>query len=280
MRPQKILLYALMTAIAVLMVAPLVWMIATSLKPEEEIRNSLFSFTSPTTTVENYGRLFGRVYKPDEKPIAFPVGRWLFNSVFISSMATLSVLTLSSMAAFAFSRLKFRGREPLFYLLLATMLVPGQVSLIPVFLIVSKLGLFDTYAGVIVPGLGNAFGVFLLRQFFARIPHELEEAAVLDGASVPRIYWNVIMPLAKPALATLGIFTFIGSWNDFVWPLLVTSDVEMRTLPVGLNIFQGQFSTTYGITMAAAVITTIPMIAAFLIFQRRITEGIALTGLK
>ncbi|RYG79112.1 carbohydrate ABC transporter permease [bacterium] len=273
MRIQKLLLYALMTVIAILMVAPLVWMVATSLKPEEEIRGSLFSFTSHTTTTENYGKLF-------DKAVGFPVGRWFFNSVFISSMATFCVLTLSSMAAFAFSRLRFRGREPLFYLLLATMLVPGQVSLIPVFLIVSKLGLFDTYAGVIVPGLGNAFGVFLLRQFFARIPHELEEAAVLDGATVPRIYWNVILPLAKPALATLGIFTFIGSWNDFVWPLLVTSDMEMRTLPVGLNIFQGQFATTYGITMAAAVITTVPMVIAFLIFQRRITEGIALTGLK
>lgn len=273
MRLQKILLYALMTAVAVLMVAPLLWMVSTSFKPEPEIRRSLFNWLPVTATVENYTKLF-------DQAEAFPVRRWLFNSVFVSSLATLLVLTLSSMAAFAFSRLRFRFREPLFYLMLATMLVPGQVSLIPVFLIVSKLGLFNTYAGLVVPGLGNAFGVFLLRQFFARIPHELEEAAVLDGATTPRIYWNVIMPLAKPALATLGIFTFIGSWNDFVWPLLVTSDVDMRTLPVGLNIFQGQYATTYGTTMAAAVVTTVPMVVAFLIFQRRITEGIALTGLK
>lgn len=273
MRPAKILLYVLMTVVAVVMVAPLVWMVSTSLKPEDEILAGLFNWIPRKPTGDNYARLL----KDAE---GFPVARWFLNSVLVSSLATLGVLTLSSMAAFAFARLRFRFREPLFYLLLATMLVPGQVSLIPVFLIVNKLGLFDTYAGLVVPGLGNAFGVFLLRQFFARIPHELEEAAVLDGATTPRIYLSVILPLAKPALATLGIFTFIGSWNDFVWPLLATSDVQMRTLPVGLNIFQGRFTTEYGVTMAAAVVATIPIIAAFLIFQKRITEGIALTGLK
>lgn len=273
MRIQKILLYILMTFVGLVMVAPLGWMISTSFKPESEILTGLFNWLPKNPSGENYRRLFDQVED-------FPVRRWFFNSVLVSSLTTLFVLTVASMAAFAFARLKFWGREPLFYLLLATMLVPGQVSLIPVFLIVSKLGLFDTYAGLIVPGLGNAFGVFLLRQFFARIPHELEEAAVLDGATTPRIYWSVILPLAKPALATLGIFTFIGSWNDFVWPLLATSDVQMRTLPVGLNIFQGRFTTEYGVTMAAAVVATIPMIIAFLIFQKRITEGIALTGLK
>ena len=273
MRLQKTLLYILMTVVAVIMLAPVAWMISTSFKQEAEILSNSYNWIPKEVSGENYKRLFEQVED-------FPVRRWFFNSVLVSSLATFCVLTLTSMAAFAFSRLKFWGREPLFYVLLATMLVPGQVSLIPVFLIVSKLGLFDTYAGLIVPGLGNAFGVFLLRQFFARIPHELEEAAVLDGASTPRIYWSVILPLAKPALATLGIFTFIGSWNDFVWPLLATSDVDMRTLPVGLNIFQGRFTTEYGVTMAAAVVATIPMIIAFLIFQKRITEGIALTGLK
>ncbi len=262
-----------MTLVAVVMLAPLVWMLATSLKPESEVLRTLTRAIPEHPTLENYARLFSRAS-------AFPVRRWFFNSVLVATLATTGILLLDSMAAFAFARLRFRGRDPLFYLLLATMLVPAQVSLIPVFLIVSKLRLFDTYAGIVVPGFGNAFGVFLLRQFFARIPHELEEAAVLDGATVPRIYWSVILPLAKPALATLGIFTFIGSWNDFVWPLLVTSDVEMRTLPVGLNIFQGQFTTEYGITMAAAVVATLPMVVAFLVFQRRITEGIALTGLK
>jgi multiple sugar transport system permease protein len=159
-------------------------------------------------------------------------------------------------------------------------LIPAQVSLSPVFLIVQKLGWFNTYPGLIVPSLASTFGVFLLRQFFITIPAELEEAATLDGATINTIFWRVILPLAKPALATLAIFTFLGSWNDFVWPLIVSNDVEMRTLPVGLSIFQGRFTTEYGITMAAAVIATVPVVIAYLFFRRRITEGIAFTGLK
>lgn len=273
MKLQRILLYALMTVVAIVMLGPVVWMFSTSFKPEAQITSVKPMWIPQPITFDHYDRLF----KQTED---FPVRRWLFNSLFISSATTALVLLLTSMAAFAFSRLRFRGREPLFYVLLITMLIPGQVSLIPVFLIVQKLRLFDTYWALIIPGLGNAFGVFLLRQFFARIPHELEEAAVIDGASIPRIYASVILPLAKPALATLGIFTFIGSWNDYVWPLLAVSDIEMRTLPVGLTIFQGRFTTEFGVMMAAAVITTLPMIIAFILFQRRITEGIALTGLK
>jgi multiple sugar transport system permease protein len=184
------------------------------------------------------------------------------------------------MAAFAFARLQFKGRDTLFLVVIATMMIPSQVSLIPVFLIVQKLGLFNTYAGLIVPGLASGFGVFLLRQFFISIPKELEEAAYMDGASLWTIYWRIILPVAQPALATLAIFTFLGSWNDFVWPLIITNDVEMRTLPVGLSIFQGRYTSEYGITMAAAAIGSIPVIIAFLLFQKKITSGIALTGIK
>lgn len=272
MRTSKILLYVLMAVVAAAMLAPTVWMFATSFKPEGEIMQATPRWIPEHPTLEHYRTLFGAN--------DFPVRRWFFNSVLVSSLATAGVLLVASMAAFAFARLRFRGREPLFYVVLATLLIPGQVSLIPVFLIVQRLGLFDTYAGLIVPGLGNAFGVFLLRAFFARIPRELEEAAILDGASVPTIYARVALPLVRPALATLGIFTFIGTWNDYVWPLLVTSDIEMRTLPVGLTIFQGQYATKFGPTMAAAAVATVPVVVAFLLFQKRITEGIALTGLK
>jgi multiple sugar transport system permease protein len=262
-----------LTVLAIVMIAPVVWMFSTSFKPKGQIQTDVPHWLSQHPTVENYVELF---HKGEE----FPVLRWFLNSVGISLTVTFLVLLVTSTAAFAFSRLKFRGRDALFMLVVATMMIPAQVALIPVFLIVQKLGWFNTYQGLVVPGLASAFGVFLLRQFFITIPSELEEAATIDGATVYTIFWRVILPLGKPALATLAIFTFIGSWNDFVWPLIITNDVNMRTLPVGLTIFQGRYTTDYGLTMAAAALCTVPMIVGFLLFQRRITEGIALTGLK
>lgn len=259
--------------LAILFVAPIFWMASTALKPESEVLSAVPRWIPETPTVENFTELRDRSEE-------FPIGRWFANSIFISLTVTALVLLVTSMAAFAFSRLRFRGRDRLFLAVVATMMIPGQVALIPVFLIVQKLGWFNTYPGLIVPGLASAFGVFLLRQFFISLPSELEEAATLDGAGLWTIYWRVTIPLARPALATLAIFTFLGSWNDFVWPLIVTNDVTMRTLPVGLTIFQGRFTTEYGITMAAAAVATVPVVIAFLFFQKRITEGIALTGLK
>lgn len=269
----RVLAQAAMLLASLVMVVPVLWMLSTSFKPEGEAISKDPQFFPQNPTLENYQNLLTKV---DE----FPVIRWFFNSLGIALIVTLLVLVLTSTAAYAFARLRFRGRDTLFLVVLATMMIPSQVSLIPVFLIVQKLGLFNTYAGIILPGLASAFGVFLLRQFFQQLPVELEEAAFLDGAGYWTIFTKVILPLSKPALATLAIFTFIGSWNDFVWPLIVTNDVQMRTLPVGLTIFQGRYNLEYGLTMAAAAITTLPMIVAFLIFQRRITEGIALQGLK
>ncbi len=259
--------------VALLMAAPVVWMFITSIKPESDVLSLPPRWIPETSSLENFRSLFAKAEE-------FPVTRWLLNSVGISLSVTFLVLLISSLAAFAFSRIHFKSRDSLFMFVVATMIIPGQVTLIPVFLIVTKLGLFNTYGGIIVPGLASAFGVFLLRQFFQTIPEELEEAAFLDGAGLWTIYSKVILPLAKPALATLAIFTFMGSWNDFVWPLIVTNDIDMRTLPVGLSIFQGRYNLEYGITMAAAVLTTLPMIIVFLIFQKRITEGIALSGIK
>lgn len=255
------------------MVAPALWMLSTAFKPESEVLSTQPKWIPDHPTLENFKNLQGRAAE-------FPIFRWFCNSLGISLTVTLLTLLVTSMAAFAFSRLQFKGRDTLFLVVVATMMIPSQVSLIPVFLIVQKLGLFNTYAGMIIPGLASGFGVFLLRQFFISIPKELEEAAYMDGASLWTIYWRVILPVAQPALATLAIFTFLGSWNDFVWPLIITNDVEMRTLPVGLSIFQGRYTSEYGITMAAAAIGSIPVIAAFLVFQKKITSGIALTGIK
>jgi multiple sugar transport system permease protein len=264
---------AVVAVAALVMVAPVAWMVSTALKPESDVLTPVPRWIPEHATVENFSNLFARAEE-------FPVLRWLANSVGIALTVTALVLLISSMAAFALSRLQFKGRDTLFYLIVATMVIPGQVMLIPLFLIVTKLGLFNTYLGVILPGLASAFGVFLLRQFFLTIPQELEEAAFLDGASLWTSYSRIVVPLSKPALATLAIFTFMASWNSFEWPLIVTNDIEMRTLPVGLSIFQGRYNLEYGITMASALLTTLPMLIAFLFFQKRITEGIALTGLK
>ncbi len=262
-----------MTLAAVVMLAPTAWMISTSLKKEATVLTGTPHWLPDPVTFENYTRLFTQAQD-------FPVFRWLANSIFVSSSVTLLVLLVASTAAYAFSRLEFRGRDTMFICVVATMIIPAQITLIPVFLIVQKLGWFNSYWGLIIPGLAGGFGVFLLRQFFQSIPVELEEAAFMDGAGPIGIYWRIILPLAKPALAALAIFTFIGSWNDFAWPLIITNDMNLRTLPIGIMIFQGRYTTEYAITMTAAAVCTIPIITAFLIFQKRITEGIAMTGIK
>jgi len=267
-----------MAAGSALMVAPIVWMLSTSLKTEGEVLSATPKWIPDQPTLENYLELFRRSAE-------FPIARWFANSLGVALAVTLLTLWVTSMAAYAFARLEFKGRDTLFLAVVATMMIPGQVCLIPVYLIAQFIGLQllcwnDSYPALIVPGLASAFGVFLLRQFFIAIPRELEEAAIVDGAGRWTLYWRVVLPIAQPAMATLAIFTFLASWNDFVWPLIVTSDITMRTLPVGLSIFQGRYTTEYGITMAAAAIASLPVIVAFLFFQRRITEGIALTGLK
>lgn len=265
--------HLIMSFAAIIIVAPIAWMVSTSLKPGADVLVARPHWIPQPPTLANYIGLFARTEE-------FPVLRWLLNSILVSGCTTGLVLIVTSMAAYAFARLKFRGCEALFMMVVATIIIPGQVILIPMFLIVQKLGWFNSYLGLIVPCLASAFGVFLLRQFFMSIPQELEEAAFVDGAGLFTVYWRVILPLAKPALATLAIFTFMGSWNDFVWPLIITNDISMRTLPVGLTIFQGRYTLEYGLTMAAAVVCSLPVIVAFLVFQKHITEGMAMTGIK
>lgn len=265
--------HVVMGAVALLFVAPMLWMMSTAFKPERDVLVVPPRWIPADPTLEHFGRLFGQMGD-------FPVARWLFNSFFVSTSVTILVLLVSSMAAYALSRLHFRGRDHLLFGILSTLFIPAPIFLIPVFLIIVHTGLFNTYGALILPALGGAFGVFLLRQFFTQLPIELEEAAYLDGATPWTIYLKVVLPLSKPVLATLAIFTFLGTWNDFALPLIATNSIELRTLPVGLSIFQGRFVTEYGLTMAAALVATLPMVVAFLFMQKSITEGIALTGLK
>jgi multiple sugar transport system permease protein len=208
-----------------------------------------------------------------------PFLRYVLNTAAVASSITFLHLAVSSLAAYAFARLRFPGRNRLFLAYLATLMVPGQVTLIPNFLIVKYLGWIDTYQALIIPQIFSAFGTFLLRQFFLTIPNELEDAARIDGASAFAIYWRIVLPLSGPALATLGVFTFTAQWNNFLWPLIVINDEQMRTLTVGLRALVGQFTVQYPLLMAGSVISILPMLIIFVVAQRFFVRGIALTGL-
>ena len=267
-------LHALMLLAAFLFAAPLLWMLATAFKLPEDIVNGLGTarwWPHPATTA-NFASVLSKTQE-------FPIWRWTANSLLISLAVTLLVLVVDSLAAYSYARLRWPGRDKLFGVLVATMLVPSQVLLIPMYLLIRGLGWFDTYWALIVPAGASAFGVFLLRQFFQTIPAELEEAAVLDGCGPLGIFWHVILPLSKSALATLGIFTFMATWNAFEGPLIFTDSLDMRTLPIGITIFQGRYSTEYGPMMAAAALAAVPVTLAFLILQKQIIKGISLTGL-
>lgn len=273
MKAGRAALHLAMAAAGLAFVAPVAWMLVMSFMPEAEIFQPIPHWWPKDPTWSNYLELLKRAEEA-------PVLRWFFNSALVALTGTFTYLLLSSMAAYAFARLDFPGRNVLFFVVLATLVIPGQVTIIPVFLILQKLGWFNTYYALIVPGLSGVFGVFLLRQFFLTIPKELEEAAVIDGCTRAAIYRRIILPLGKPALATLGIFSFLGAWNDFMLPLIAVNENEMRTLPVGLMIFLGRYTMQYGLVMAAAAVATIPVVVMFLIFQRHIVRGVVLTGLK
>lgn len=266
--------HIVMAIVALLFMAPLLWMLSTAFKRPDDIINSMgtIAWWPHPFTFENFRT---DLTKAEE----FPIWRWTGNSVFISLAVTVLVVTVDALAAYAYSRLKWRGRDQVFAVLVATMLVPGQVLLIPSYLLIRELHWFDTYLALIVPAGAGAFGVFLLRQFFMAIPVELEEAARLDGCGPWGIFWHVILPLSKPALAALAIFTFMGAWNAFEGPLIFTDSMLMRTLPIGITIFQGRYSTEYGPMMAAAVLAAVPVLIAFLLFQKHIIKGISLTGM-
>ena len=225
------------------------------------------------TTWENYLRVWQIV----------PFGRFFGNSVFVAVCVTAGQVLTSSMAAYAFARLRFPGRDQLFFGYVATLMIPGSVTIIPVFILMRGLGWLDTYTALIVPPMVTAYGTFLLRQFFMTLPRELEDAAKIDGAGWWTIYWRVILPLSKPALMTLGLFAFIGNWGSFMWPLLVIDSIEKKTIPIGLAYFQEiyQFAQpNWPLLMAGSVLAMLPIIVLFFMTQRYFLEGIKLGRLK
>ncbi|MDQ6692886.1 MAG: carbohydrate ABC transporter permease [Chloroflexota bacterium] len=266
-------IYLLMVVIAALIVLPLVWMLSTSFKPQSQwFTSGTIEWVPRTFTLENYQKLFNNP--------ATPIGNWFFNSVFIALVSTALVLTVDSLAAYAYARMEFPGRKFLFGFMLMTLFLPGMMFLVPNFLTIASLHLLNSWIGVVLPGIAGVFGVFFLRQFFESIPLELEEAAAIDGANRFQIFFMVVLPLAKPALATLGILTFLGSWNDFLWPLLVLRDPHLQTLPPGLRTLQGAYSSQYGLMLAGAVIVAVPVLIIYIALQRYIVQSVASTGLK
>lgn len=257
---------------AIIFLIPIALIFITAFKPDSEIIHFRSIFPQ-NWTLENFREIFGN---PEE----IPIFRWLFNSIFISSSITFLVLVVDSLAAYGLARLNLPGKKYVFVLIVATLMIPGQILLVPVYLILNTLGWLDTPWALIIPAGAGAFGVFLLHQFFLGIPRELEDAAVVDGCTQFGIYCRIIIPLSKPALATLGIFVFLASWNDFLGPLVFLDSVDKYTLPVGIALFQTSYFFEYGLTLAACVICTLPVVIVFLLFQRHIIEGISLTGLK
>lgn len=272
---QRVTIEALIALAAVLFVMPVVFIYLTSLKPDREIVK--FESVLPKSPREGFNENYEYVLRTSEE---IPIFRWLINSILISSSVTVLVLTVDSLAAYALARLNLPGKRYVFGLIIATLMVPGQILLVPVYLILSRLHWIDSPLALIIPAGAGAFGVFLLHQFFRGIPKELEEAAMLDGCSKLGIWWHVMLPLSRPALATLAIFTFIGSWNDFLGPLVFLDSVEKYTLPVGVALFQTSYASQYGLTLAASVICTTPILMIFLLFSRHIIRGMAMTGLK
>jgi multiple sugar transport system permease protein len=284
-RPGRALRYVILSAGAVLFVAPFVFMVSSSFQPQSEIFSYPPKWIPSNPTLDNYRQFFGSGHQ---------IGRWILNSTITTGAITVAQLFFSSLMAYTFAKRRFPGRDFLFFLLLATLMLPIQVTVIPNYIILKVIplaggndlmgvgghGWLDSYWGVIMPNLVSAFGIFLLRQYMRSIPDELLDAARMDGAGHFRIYWKVILPLSRPALAALAIFTFQFWWAAFFWPLIVVSSPELYTLPLGLALFQEQNRTVWNLIMAGSVVAALPLIVVFLAFQRQFVRGISVSGLK
>jgi len=262
--------HLLLMPTALLFVLPLVWMIMTSFMPDSDINTFPPRFLPSRISLTGYSGLFA------ESDIL----RWLGNTAVVASVAVGSHLVLCSLAGYGFARLRFRGRTAGFFLIVATIMVPIQLLMIPTFILFSRIGVINTLSAAAIPWLASAFGIFLMRQFFLALPVELEDAARLDGCNRLQLFWRIVLPLAKPALATLAIFTLLGSWNDLIWPLVAISDEQWYTLQLGLANFQGQRRTEWQLLMAGNVVATLPLLVGFVVAQRHFVATMTFSGLK
>lgn len=266
----RIGLHAFLITVGIIFMLPFIWSISTSLKPLADLFEVTPRLIPSKVRWENYHDVFATL----------PFARFYLNTIFVTIMRTVGQVFIASLAAFAFSQLRFPGRDLLFFVLLTGLMVPDQVLIVPRYIIMRQFGWIDTYQGLIIPLLFSSFGTFLLRQFFLGIPKDFHEAAKLEGANPFQIYWQIYVPLARPALAAFGFLTLLWSWNEFLWALVITNRTDMQVLSVGIALFQGQYFTNNAIMLAAANLATFPLLIIFLFFQRQLVEGIALSGLK
>ncbi|MCA1571809.1 MAG: carbohydrate ABC transporter permease [Chloroflexi bacterium] len=264
-------IYVLLVIGLILLVGPFIWMVLGSIKTTGELRQVPPTWLPENPTLANYGELFDRL----------SFARFFFNSAVVAALVTAGNVVFCSMLGYALAKLSFPGKRVLFAVVLGTLMVPSIVTFMPLFVLVANLGLVNTHAGLVLPFLVGAFGVFLMRQFIGGIPDELLDAARVDGAGEHYIFWRIVMPLCGPAIATLTILTFLGSWNSFLWPLVVATSEQMYTLPVAIALFAtGQQETNIALLMAGSVVVIVPVLIVFILLQRFFTQGIAMTGIK
>jgi len=269
-RRHRLASLGVLVPVAIIGLFPFYWMITTALTPSAaaiRVPPTLFPLDA---TLDNLRSLFAQA----------PVLLWAFNSLLVATAIMVGHVIFDSMAGYAFARKRFPGKGLFFTLIVGSLMIPVHVTLVPRFILITNLGLNDHLLGVIAPSIADVFGIFLMRQFMQSLPVELEEAARVDGASEWQVFWRIVMPLSRPAVATVGIFSFVGAWNAFLWPLIVLSDRNLLTLPVGVALLQQEFSSNIGLQMAGAVVGAVPMILLFLLFQRHFLEGVRVGALK
>ncbi|WP_419520531.1 carbohydrate ABC transporter permease, partial [Hominenteromicrobium sp.] len=267
---RRVLLYIVLILIAVIMVVPFLWMLSTSLKTQYDAVKIPPVWIPDPPRWENYVKLFTEQ----------PMFQFMLNTIKIVFFVVLGQLFFSSLAAYSFARISFKGRNVVFFFYIATLMVPGQVTMIPTYLMFAKAGLTDNHLALILPAFFSAFGVFLLRQFFMSLPRELEEAAEIDGCNPFMTYWRIMLPLVVPAMLTLGVFTLMNTWNDYMGPLIYLSSPEKYTMTLGIAYFKGVYTTQWNLVMAGSIVSVVPILIAYLCAQKYFIEGIAFSGVK
>lgn len=269
-KKHHIIILIFLTIFSLIMMYPMAWMLVTSFKTNADIRANRTKFFPTEWTLEGYRTAFAKA----------PIGQWFLNSMLVVICITIAVILTSTLIGFVFAKYEFKGKKVLFVILLATMMVPPQVTMIPRYLMIQEMHLFNTIGALIVPGLVSTFSIYMARQFIADLPDSICEAAKMDGAGPFRIYWNIVLPNIKPAIGSIGIFTAMMNWNDYLNPLLMLNDMEKMTLPLGLVIFDTQRVSDMSATMAAASMMMMPMIIIFVLFQKQFIKGMTLSGIK
>lgn len=269
-KPQSLLIYFVLLIMTAIYIGPFLFSLSISFKEPQDVFSWPIKLLPEKWTLQNYVNVWQ----------GMPFGRWLFNSALIAAVQTISNLFFASLAGFTFARLRFPGKNLIFVLFLSSLMIPGIILLVPQFILLNEFHLVNSYAGLILPGFITVVSIFLMKQFFETIPKDLEDAARIDGCSHFRIFWQIFLPLSTPALAAVAIYTFQGSWNAFLWPIIVTTTKEMFTLPVGMAFFRSEFQVQWTLLMAGTMLISLPTLIVFLVFQRHFVQGIAAAGLK